>query len=83
MSSERAPGAVAPARPAPHGSRLSEEDRQLVADILAGDEEAFVGLMKRHHASLMRQAVAMLRDQAAAEDMIQETWVAVLEGLER
>lgn len=63
--------------------RVSAEDRVLIARILAGDEEAFVTLVGRLHSSLMRQSVALLGDVTAAEDVVQETWIAVLEGLSR
>ena len=49
----------------------------------AGDEQAFAELVDRHHASLVRVAVTYVRDRAVAEEVAQETWLAVLTGIER
>ena len=61
----------------------AEEDRQLVAALRAGDEAAFKQLIDRYHGSLVRVAQAYVPTRALAEDVAQETWLAVLEGLDR
>ena len=61
----------------------SEEDRRLVQRLLAGDEDAFMRLVKQHHASMLRLAMMYVPSRAVAEDVVQETWLAVLEGLPR
>lgn len=55
----------------------------LLAALRAGDEEAFKTLVERHHAAMVRIAMIYVKDQAVAEEVAQETWVAVLRGLER
>ncbi|CAA9563865.1 MAG: RNA polymerase sigma factor RpoE [uncultured Thermomicrobiales bacterium] len=55
----------------------------LIAALRSGDEDAYDTLVRRHHASLVRLARVWLRDGAAAEEVAQETWVAVLHGLDR
>ncbi|MGE3957415.1 MAG: sigma-70 family RNA polymerase sigma factor [Vicinamibacterales bacterium] len=49
--------------------------------MLAGDELAFTYLVKTHHASLLRFARLFVADATAAEDVVQDTWLAVLNGL--
>jgi RNA polymerase sigma-70 factor (ECF subfamily) len=59
------------------------QDRELVDRLLAGDEAAFRDLLARHHAALVRLARSFVRNPATAEEVAQETWLQVLEGLRR
>ncbi|MBI2388600.1 MAG: sigma-70 family RNA polymerase sigma factor [Deltaproteobacteria bacterium] len=59
------------------------EDAVLIARLLAGDEQAFVEIVERLHGSLVRVARAFVGDRAVAEEVVQDTWAAVLEGLPR
>ncbi len=61
---------------------LARED-ELLPQLRRGDEEAFTALVKELHGSLLRLARTFLKDAAVAEEMVQETWLAVLEGLDR
>jgi RNA polymerase sigma-70 factor, ECF subfamily len=56
-------------------------DADLVERLRRGDERAFAELVRRHHASLVRVARMYVADDAAAEDVAQDTWVAMLRGL--
>jgi RNA polymerase sigma-70 factor, ECF subfamily len=47
----------------------------------AGDEEAFVELIQRHHQAMVRVARFYVPSQAVAEEVVQETWLGVLRGL--
>ncbi len=68
----------------PAGRRSADEDeRALVAALRRGEEAAFVELVRRHGASLLRLARTFVRDQAVAEEVVQETWLAVLNGIDR
>jgi RNA polymerase sigma-70 factor (ECF subfamily) len=58
-------------------------DEDLVARALEDEEDAFVLLVGRHQRSLLRLARAYVRDAALAEDVVQETWIAVLRGIEK
>ena len=49
----------------------------------AGDEDAFRALVREYHASLVRVARIYVSTQAAAEEVAQETWLGVLNGLSR
>src|SRR4051812_46919534 len=61
----------------------ADRDAGLLADLRAGDEEAFATLVTRYHASLRRVARAYVGTDAVAEDVVQETWLAVVHGLDR
>ena len=59
------------------------DERDLVAALRRGDEEAFVALVRRHNPAMLRLALAYVGDRAVAEDVVQETWQALVEGLNR
>ena len=70
------------------GSRLaggvaSEEDVRLVEALRNGDESAFVILIEMYHTLLLRLAMVFVPSQAIAEEVVQETWLGVLQGLNR
>ena len=64
-------------------SGASAEEVRLVAALRAGDETAFVVLIDRHNPAMLRLARYFVRDPAVAEEVVQETWVAVLQSLPR
>ena len=70
------PPADAPA-PAP------DPDAALLERLRAGDEAAFVELVDRWSAPMMRVALTHTRMRALAEEAVQDTWVAVLQGVDR
>jgi RNA polymerase sigma-70 factor (ECF subfamily) len=59
------------------------DDADLLQRLRAGDEAAFAALVDRLHPSLLRVARLFVRSDAVAEEVVQETWVAVLDGLDR
>lgn len=58
------------------------DDAELVRRIRAGDRSAFTGLVRRHGGALLRLARVFVHDEALAEEVVQDTWVAVLDGLD-
>jgi RNA polymerase sigma-70 factor (ECF subfamily) len=64
--------------------RPSEEldDAELVRRVRAGDRAAFAGLVRRHGGALLRFARVFVRDESVAEEVVQDTWMAVLDGLD-
>src|ERR671934_112887 len=60
---------------------LAEE--KLLESLRAGDEEAFRRLVREYQPSLVRVARIYVPTQAAAEDVAAETWLGVLNGLDR
>lgn len=73
---DRSDDAVAP--PAPDGV----PDAQLVALLRAGDEGAFIRLVDQYDGALRRVARTYVGD-AVADEVVQETWVAILRALDR
>ncbi len=75
-------------RPAPRSRRSRDKtaspdpDGELLARVRAGEEQAFVELVSRHQASLLRLARTYVSSAAVAEEVAQDTWLAVLRGLE-
>ena len=61
----------------------SGRDEQLVARLKRGDERAFAELISAYSPALLRVAQARVRTRAVAEEVVQETWLAVLHGLDR
>ena len=62
-------------------SLRSDSDLALVDALRAGDEAAFNELVCRFHQPLVRFATTYVRNPDLAEDVVQETWLAVLRGL--
>ena len=60
-----------------------EDERALLDRLQAGDEAAFMVLVERHHASMIRLAMGYVPNRAAAEDAVQDTWMGVLRGIDR
>ncbi len=58
-----------------------DDDRNLVARCLHGDEDAFAELFRRHEGRALRLAYALLGDRAAAEDAKQEGFLAAFRTL--
>jgi RNA polymerase sigma-70 factor (ECF subfamily) len=63
-------------------NRALDEDAQLIARLRAGDEEAFVALVARHQASMLRLASSFVSSAAVAEEVVQDTWMGVLRGID-
>jgi RNA polymerase sigma-70 factor, ECF subfamily len=59
------------------------DDHALIAALRERDERAFEALVDRYHRSLVQVALMYVRDRVVAEEVAQETWLAVLEGIER
>jgi RNA polymerase sigma-70 factor (ECF subfamily) len=63
--------------------RSPVDDQELVQRARGGDEEAFALLVGRYSPMLLRLARMYVPTDALAEDVVQETWVAVVRGLGR
>jgi RNA polymerase sigma-70 factor (ECF subfamily) len=59
------------------------DDHELVQRLREGEESAFVELIDRYGATMLRVAQMYVRDRASAEEVVQETWLAVLNGIDR
>ena len=59
-----------------------QDDQRLVAALRAGDEQTFAALVDRHSPALLRVAMAYVPSPAVAEEVVQETWIAVMRGID-
>ena len=60
-----------------------DADTTLVAALRARDEAAFMALVDKHGPALQRFIASFVRTPATADDVLQDTWIAVLRGIDR
>ncbi len=60
---------------------MSDDD--LVQRLRSGDESAFAELIDAYHPSMVRFAQTFVPSRAVAEEVAQDTWLAVLKGIDR
>jgi RNA polymerase sigma-70 factor (ECF subfamily) len=68
--------------PAP-GARGSAAEAETVAALRAGDEHSFQQLFTRLSPGLKRMARGYVTSDAIADEIVQETWLAVINGIDR
>jgi RNA polymerase sigma-70 factor, ECF subfamily len=61
----------------------AHQDQGLVAALRRGDADAFATLVDRHTSAMIHVAMAYVPSRAAAEEVVQETWIAVMRGIDR
>jgi RNA polymerase sigma-70 factor (ECF subfamily) len=66
-----------------HSVRHGEEEQTFKRALEDRDEGAFVELVSRYQGPLIRLALAYCGNRAVAEEVVQETWLGVLRGIER
>src|SRR4051812_29151308 len=59
------------------------DEALLVAGLRRGDEDAFMALIDRYGTAMIRVAQTYVRSRAVAEEVVQETWLGVLAGVDR
>ena len=64
-------------------SRRVDDEIELVDRLRAGDESAFVALVSLYQPRMLRLAEATVGSRAVAEEGTQDTWLAVVRGVER
>lgn len=68
-----------PADAAPE--RSPEDDPAFLARLRRGDDDAYLDLVTRHRTPMVRVAMLHCPRRDAAEEVVQETWLAVFEGI--
>ncbi len=68
-------------KPSPDPLGAALEDGALVERVRDGDRNAFGALVERHGGALLRFAQAFVRDRSVAEEVVQDSWLAALEGI--
>ena len=74
---------MAPAQAHPRSALAASEEADLVARLRAGDERAFEALVDRHYGTMLAVARGYVRTRAVAEEVVQEAWLGVLNGIDR
>ncbi len=59
------------------------DEAELVQALKRGDEQVFSTLMDSYSGQLLRLALSFVPSRAVAEEVVQETWMGVLEGIGR
>lgn len=62
---------------------MSAEDDRVIEKVCAGDENAFMELVENYGDSMQRVASFYVSSWAVAEEVVQEAWLGVLNGLGR
>jgi len=62
---------------------LSAEDRGLVERLRSGDERTFLTMVEKNHRAMVRVALGHVSSEAVAEEVVQEAWIGILQGLDR
>lgn len=66
-----------------HDPGLEGDDDALVAALRRGDESAFASLVDLHYDTMLRVARMHVATTEAAEDVVQETFLGVIQGIDR
>ena len=69
--------------PPPPDPSASDEDRLLMSALRERDESAFAQVIDTYFSSMLRLALSHVSDRASAEEVVQETWLAAIEGIGR
>lgn len=76
-----ASGVSFPAVAQPVRSLTAASDAAVIEALRRGDEEAFARLVEQHHATMRRIARLYVSSQAVADEVVQDTWLAVIQGV--
>ncbi len=58
-----------------------DEDRQTIAEVLAGDYDAFERLVEKYEGRIYRHLRKIVKDNQLAQDLLQETFLNAYKGL--
>ncbi len=72
-----------PDKPAPAAARIPSEEQRLIVALAAGDEAAFTQLIRQYEKPLLRHAMTYVASEAVAQEVVQDTWIAVMESIKR
>ena len=62
---------------------LASDEQKLLTRLRQRDEQAFDELVDKHHGALIRMAMGHVGDREVAEEVVQDSWMAVIESLDR
>jgi RNA polymerase sigma-70 factor (ECF subfamily) len=73
---------MSPPPPAHAGPAPCADESALVGRLKAGDRAAFAELVGRHGGALLRLATTFVKERSVAEEVVQDAWLAALDGLD-
>ena len=59
------------------------DDGEMVVRLAAGDDAAFATLVGMYQGRLLRLAATVVASRSVAEEVVQDTWLAVVRGVDR
>ncbi len=62
---------------------IGNAEESLLDHLRSGDEQAFSDLVERYGRSMLHVARRYVKTHASAEEVVQDSWLAALQGLER
>lgn len=89
QSISQSPGATATALldPPDTGSRdqwhVPSQEEPLLEALRRGEEAAYNSLLQRYHKPMFRRALCYVSDPRVAEEVVQEAWMGIVQGLQR
>jgi RNA polymerase sigma-70 factor (ECF subfamily) len=78
---QRAVGSDIAERAVGPGGAGSDDDGSVIEALRRGDDTAFARLVDRYGASLCRVACLYVANRAVADEIVQDTWLGVIQGL--
>jgi len=60
-----------------------DDEAALVRRLRDGDESAFAALVRQYHPVMVRLAMTVVASRAVADEVVQDTWLAVVRGVDR
>lgn len=64
-------------------NRRELSDQQLIKEFVSGDQQSIDTLIKRHRERVYKYIVLIVKDQALAEDIFQDTFIKVIRSLRK
>ena len=86
LSPRTSPAVTTDSEPLPApvaGATRPDTDAELIASLRRLDDAAFVVLVQRYQRPLLRLALVYCRSLAVAEEIVQDTWLGVIQGIDR
>jgi RNA polymerase sigma-70 factor (ECF subfamily) len=71
-----------PSKEPSNAAAPTDDEAALVGRLRGGDRAAFAALVGRHGGALLRFAMTFVKDRALAEEVVQDTWLSALDGLD-
>ena len=67
----------------PRNQTSHPEEVELIQRLRKGDQRARTTLVRKHHSTLLHQAFIVLRDEALAQDVVQDGWLGAFKSIDR